>query len=104
MRSDPARSQSDLAAAPTASASSPAFYHRVPASYWKRLCMWRAKVLLLVTCPACSILILAPLYFGPPNPRIYIAFAIAQPLAAIGFYKLIRRLTLQEVIDLADQD
>lgn len=60
--------------------------------------MFVVKMLLVVTCPACSALILAPLYFGPLPDLLCLAFATAQPLAAVAFYRLIRRAVAQEVL------
>lgn len=64
--------------------------------------MFVVKMLLIVTCPAVSVLIAAPVFWGPLPVPLCLAFAIANPLAAVAFYRLIRRATLQEVIDLAD--
>lgn len=61
------------------------------------------KMLLLVTCPACSALILAPLFLGPPHPYVYIAFAIAQPMAAVAFYRLIKRAVFLETLNEIDR-
>lgn len=55
------------------------------------------KLLLIVTCPACSALILAPLVWGPLPVIVCIAFAIGQPLAAVAFYRLIKRAVIREV-------
>lgn len=62
------------------------------------------KTLLWVACPACSALILAPLVWGPLPDWLCVAWAISQPLAAVGFVRLIRRATLQQIIDLVDRE
>jgi hypothetical protein len=61
--------------------------------------MVAVKMLLFVTCPACSLLILAPLYFGPLPVLIEVAFAIAQPLATVALYKLVRNATIDETLN-----
>lgn len=60
--------------------------------------------LMWIACPLCSVLIVAPMLFGPMPDWLRIGFALAQPAAAWAFYRLIRRATLQQVIDQVNDD
>lgn len=61
------------------------------------------KALLLITWPACSLLILAPLYYGPPPDWIRVAFALALPPAMWAFYRLIKCAVINATLNEIDR-
>lgn len=66
--------------------------------------MFLVKTLLWIAAPGVSALFLIPVFIGPLPVWLCVAIAVCNPLAAVGFYKVIRKATLRQVIELADSE